>query len=181
MKVGQEPPWDITPDRDLEKMLGQHSYFYKRGLICESQGYGIGAFSYYRRIVDEIIDELLSGISDLLSAEELGKYQEALEKTKNTTVTQDKIELVKDLLPPILRPNGMNPLGTLHTILSEGLHNETDDQCIELAMEVREVLEFLVNQITTTKNAGAKFTEGMQKLLDRRSVKPPKGEVKPSA
>jgi hypothetical protein len=123
IKVGQEPPWDITPDRNLEKILGQHAYFYKKGLICESQGYGIGAFSYYRRIVDEIIDELLSGISDLLSDVELTKYQKALEKTKNTTVTQDKIELVKDLLPPILRPNGINPLDALHTTLSKGLHN----------------------------------------------------------
>jgi len=45
MKVGQEPPWDISLDRILEKILGDQAEYYKKGLICESQGYGIGAFS----------------------------------------------------------------------------------------------------------------------------------------
>jgi len=72
------------------------------------------------------------------------------------------------LLPPILRPNGMNPLSTLHRILSEGLHQETDERCIELAMTIREVLVFLVNQVTATKASSSRFTESMRKLLDRR-------------
>ncbi|MDZ7680350.1 MAG: hypothetical protein U5J63_01245 [Fodinibius sp.] len=102
------------------KNYQESSRHYKKGLICESQGYGIGAFSYYRRIVEDI-DDLLDEISSLLKGEELDKYQEALQKTKKTNVTQDKIELVKDLLPQILRPDNMNPLSTLHSTLSEGL------------------------------------------------------------
>lgn len=51
MKVGQEPSWDITLDRNLEKMLGERADYYKKGIICESQSYGIAAFAYYRRIV----------------------------------------------------------------------------------------------------------------------------------
>jgi hypothetical protein len=52
-KVGQFPPWSIRVDRNAEQILGQHVEIYKRGLTCESQGYGIGAFSYYRRIVEQ--------------------------------------------------------------------------------------------------------------------------------
>ena len=78
-----------------------------------------------------------------MSGAELNQYLEALERTKKTTVTQEKIDLVKDLLPPILRPDGMNPLSTLHSTLSEGLHQESDERCIELAAEVRETLEFV--------------------------------------
>jgi len=129
MKVGQFPAWDIVGDANIERLLGKHSEYYKRGLICESQGYGIGAFGYYRRIVEEIIDGLLEEVSHLLAGPELAKYQEALEKTKKTTVTQEKIELVKDLLPPILRPDDMNPLAALHSALSEGLHAESDESC----------------------------------------------------
>jgi len=169
MKVGQEPPWDITLDRNLEKMLGERADYYKKGIICESQSYGIAAFAYYRRIVEEIIDELLTEIEGLLTGKEKELYAEALEKTRQTTITQEKIELVKDLLPPILRPNGMNPLSTLHSILSQGLHGETDEQCIELAMNVREILLFLVNQVTTGKVAVRHFTESMRKLLDKKS------------
>jgi len=168
MKVGQEPPWDISPDRTLEKMLDDHADYYKKGLICESHSYGIGAFSYYRRIVEEIIDELLTEIADLIAGEERERYLEALEQTRKMKIAQKKIDLVKDLLPSILRPDGMNPLSILHDVLSQGLHGESDEDCIELAMTVREILVFLVNQLTVTKTAATSFTESMRKLLDRR-------------
>lgn len=168
MKVGQEPPWEIAPDQVLERMLGSRAEYYMKGLVCESQGYGVGAFAYYRRIVEEVIDELLDDIADLMTGEERERYLHALEQTKKTTVTQDKIELVKDLLPAILRPDGMNPLSALHSTLSTGLHSGTDEECSELAMEIREVLVFLTNQISVTKSSAARFTESMRKLLDRR-------------
>lgn len=170
MKIGQEPPWEIAPDRTLATALGSRERYYKKGLICESQSYGIGAFACYRRIVEEIIDELLNDIADLISGEDHTRYMEALEKVKKTTVAQDKIELVKNLLPPILRPDGMNPLGELHRALSEGLHGRSDEECIALAMEIREVLVFLINQVAVTKTAGASFTDSMRKLLDRRKI-----------
>jgi len=169
MKVGQDPAWEITPDKNLISMLGSHPENYKKGLICESQGYGIGAFAYYRRIVEEIIDGLLDDIVDLLPDEGRDRYLMALEKTKNTIVTQEKIDLVKNLLPPILRPSGMNPLSTLHSVLSEGLHAQSDDDCLEIAMTVREVLTFLVTQIATTKNSSSNFTASMQRLLEKKA------------
>ena len=169
MKVGQLPSWEISPDRDLEKILGDRADYYKKGLICESQSYGIGAYSYYRRIVEEIIDELLGQISDLMADKERERYLEALEEVTRTRVTEEKIRLVKDLLPPILRPEGMNPLSALHDALSEGMHRQSDQRCTELAATVREVLEFLVKQIKMTQAAASSFTESMRKLLDRKS------------
>jgi len=170
LKVGQWPSWDITPDRVLDEAVGVNSHFYKRGLICESQGYGIGAFSYYRRIVEEIIDKLLEDVAGLLSGDELNRYQDALGLVKKTSVTKEKIAIVKDILPPILRPDEMNPLSTLHSILSEGLHNKTDEECIEAAATVREVLVFLVNQVETTQTSSARFTESMRRLLDSKNT-----------
>ncbi|MGI1669918.1 MAG: hypothetical protein K6L74_06275 [Neptuniibacter sp.] len=171
MKVGQFPAWEIAGEPNIEKLLGSHSGYYKKGLVCESQGYGIGAFGYYRRIVEETIDEMLSEIADLLSGEELEKYNSALEKTKETIVTAEKIELVKDLLPPILRPEGMNPLAALHSALSQGLHAESDEVCLELAQHCREVLVFLVNQVAASKETAKSFTSSMRKLLDKKAVK----------
>jgi len=172
MKVGQAPPWDITPDAALEKMLGARSDYYRKALVCESQSYGIGAFAYYRRIVEEIIDDLLLRITDLLeNDEQKEKYQKALEQTQKTKIAQDKIALVKELLPDSLRPGGMNPLSLLHEVLSEGLHGQTDNRCMQLSSDVRGVLEFLVNQTATTKLAKVTFTESMKRLLDRHSDK----------
>ncbi len=171
MKVGQYPAWDIKGDANIEKLLGAHSGYYRKGLICESQGYGIGAFGYYRRIVEETIDKLLDEIAELLTEDDLVRYEGALAKTKETIVTQEKIELVKDLLPPILRPEGMNPLAALHSALSEGLHAGSDDECLELAETCREILMFLVNQVAASKAAAKGFTASMRKLLDKKSQK----------
>jgi hypothetical protein len=169
MKVGQEPPWDITPDKELVDLLGSLSDEYKKGLVCESQSYGIGTFAYYRRIVEEIIDDLINDIQHILSDEELARYSQALEQVKSTKNTQEKIDLVKDLLPPVLRPEGMNPLSALHANLSIGIHQQSDDRCMEMAAEIREILIFLVNQVVVTKAAKTKFTDSMRKLLDKKS------------
>ena len=171
MKVGQYPSWETKGNVNIEKHLGEHSSYYRKGLVCESQGYGIGAFGYYRRIVEEIIGSLLDEIADLLTEEDLFKYQDALNKTKETIVTQEKIDLVKDFLPPILRPNGMNPLAVLHSALSEGLHAESDEQCLEYAATCREILVFLVNQVAASKSASREFTESMKRLLEKKKKK----------
>ena len=171
MKIGQNPSWEIKGDSNIENLLGTHSAYYRKGLVCESQGYGIGAFGYYRRIVEEIIDGLLDEIAGLLTETEVSAYQEALNKTKETIVTQAKIELVKDLLPPMLRPEGMNPLSALHSALSEGLHAESDEECLEIAETCREILVFMVNQVAASKAAAKGFTSSMRKLLDKKAKK----------
>lgn len=170
-KFGQYPEWEIKMDKNLENMLGQHSKNFRKGLVCESQGYGIGAFAYYRRITEEIIDELLDSITDLIEENHKAEYKFALEKTKQTRVTQDKIELVKDLLPSILKPNGMNPLGVLHSELSEGLHADTDQACLENANHIKSILIFLINQIIQSKESSKGFTESMKSLLEKKSKK----------
>jgi hypothetical protein len=90
-------------------------------------------------------------------------------KRKNTRVTQEKIELVKDLLPDILRPDGLNPLGVLHSKLSEGLHAESDEECLEVAHSIREIMTFLINQVIKSKESSKAFTESMRKILDKKS------------
>lgn len=170
-KTGQYPEWEIKMDKNLETTLGKHSKTFRKGLVCESQGYGIGAFAYYRRITEEIIDELLDSITDLIDKNNLEEYKVALDATKRTRVTQEKIDLIKDLLPEILKPNGVNPLGILHSELSEGLHANTDEACLENASHVKDILTFLINQIIQSKEASKMFTTSMKSLLEKKSGK----------
>jgi len=167
-KIGQYPPWSIEADKVLERLLGEHADYYKKGLVCESQNYGIGADAYFRRITENIIDNLLNSIADLMESEEKEKYKKALEETKKTKRTEDKIDLVKDLLPLSLKPNGMNPLKTLHSALSVGIHSKTDEECMDQAEIIKNVLVFLVNQILKTEEDKKKFTDSMKKLLGKK-------------
>lgn len=173
-KIGQYPPWQIDINKNLEKMLGKHATSFKNGLVCESQSYGIGAFAYYRRIVEDIMDELLDSIIGLIPEQNRLQYEKALAATKKTNVAQEKIALVKDLLPSILRPDGHNPLSVLHKQLSKGLHAESDEECLEVAGSIREILTFLVNRIIQTKESAKSFTTGMKKILDKKAQTPAK-------
>ncbi|MEE9378071.1 MAG: hypothetical protein V3V33_08550 [Candidatus Lokiarchaeia archaeon] len=168
LKIGQYPPRDITISKDLEKIMGVFSEYYKKGLICEFQGYGIGANAYFRRIVEGIIDDLLVQIPDLMSGEERALYENALEESRKAKNTQEKIALVKDLLPPILMPERYNPLKTLHEVLSKGIHNLTDEECLENAQIIKDTLIFLINSILKRKKEQQEFSEGMKKLLEKK-------------
>jgi hypothetical protein len=172
-KVGQTPPWAPPPiGKHLEALLGEDEQsFFEKGLACESQSYGVGAYAYYRRIVEGTIDTLLPSILDLIPERERPAYEQALTNVARATAAKDKIALVKDLLPTTLRPNGYNPLGVLHTALSEGIHQDSDEKCLEYAGEIREVLSYLITQLATQKESSARFTKSMQKLLDKNKPK----------
>lgn len=171
-KVGQIPAWSIEMDKDLENILGNNSLYYKNGLVCESQGYGIGAHAYYRRIVEDVIDELLESIGEHISPkDELKHYNEAMESVKKTRVAQEKIELVKDLLPTSLQPNGINPLQVIYDELSEGIHYNSDEECLESADAIRVSIAYLVNQVMKKKADHQNFTDSMKKILDKKAKK----------
>lgn len=169
-KIGQLPPWEIDIDRNLERALGDDKELYKKGLVCESQSYGIGSYAYFRRITENIIDELLNSISDLIDEKDKKQYEQALEKVKKTRVTEEKIELVQDLLPLSLQPNGLNPLKSLHSALSDGIHNKTDEECLELADTIKIVLTYLLEEIKNRRNRAKQFSEKMKKLLKQKQA-----------
>ena len=65
-KIGQNPAWSINLDKDLEKFLEGDAEFFKKALICEFQGYGIAAFSYYRRVLENSIGKILQSLHVVL-------------------------------------------------------------------------------------------------------------------
>jgi len=170
-KVGQYPPWDISIKKKLRKILGDYFDYYKKGLICESRAFGIGASIYYRRIVEVIIGELLEDIKEFLVGEDREEYEKVLEETRKSKNAQDKINLVKDLIPPIIMVGSQNPLKVLYNILSGGIHGKTDDECLEDAQIIRETLTFLINSILRRQKDKQKYDENIKKLLEKKRQK----------
>jgi hypothetical protein len=170
-KLGQQPEWEASIPQEFKNRLGEHAVMFQRGMDCEGTGYGVGAFAYYRRVVEDMIGDLLDRIPALLTDEERVTFAAALERVHQTTVTQAKIELVKDLLPARLRPEGINPLDVLHTELSVGLHGKSDEDCLDDAVAVREALAYLVTELARAEEAGKQFTAGMRKILEKRGEK----------
>jgi hypothetical protein len=120
-------------------------------------------------MVEEVIDGLLVDIAILIPESDRSQYQKALAELRASHVASEKISLVKDLLPSILCPSGINPLQTLYDALSYGIHEETEEECMLTALAVREASLFLVSQSTAYKDSATSFADSMRKILDRRS------------
>jgi hypothetical protein len=150
--------------------MGKHVREFKKGLINESQGYGIGAFAYYRRIVEVLIGDLLNDILELIpDGKEHQEYRDALEKVKGDVRAEVRIDAIKDLIPAALRPGGTNPLRELHSALSEGLHAQSDEECLEYSSHIRESLTFLVEQVTRTRQNAKTYAETIKALQEKRA------------
>ncbi len=171
-KVGQYAPWSISPPINVAKALGEHLPVYKKGLACESQGYGVGAFAYYRRVVEDIIGTLLNDIGALLKNDPAYEtYQTNLANVQASKSAEARIAVVKDLLPPTLRPRGINPLGDLHEALSQGLHADSDEECLMIAEATRASLIYLIAQVEAAKQSATDYLGNMETIRKRLTQK----------
>lgn len=166
-KLGQYPRHDASIDPRLLKLLGEDRFYYRRGRECEVVGYGIGAFGYYRRVVEDVIARLLGELRELIPESERESYETALASVAADQRASVKIEAVKDLLPSSLRIDGHNPLSLLHSLLSEGLHSLDEQEILTKSEQMRALLDYLLIEISEKKNRTADAKEAMKGLLSK--------------
>ncbi len=173
-KIGQSPAPSIAISRPLAKHLGTTADLYKKALICRNQGYGIAAVAYMRRIVEDKTDELIDIVAD--QARERGlteKDVEGILTAKKEQTYSGKLKVAGEVIPASLRPGGANPFGTLFGLLSDGLHDRTEEECVGIADEIREVFEYVFENLRTQIEDEKRFRERMSKLMSKAN---PKGE-----
>ena len=169
-KFGELPSFGIpVPNRVLKLFDGADAENFKKGRRCESQGLGIGAFSYYRRVVEnhknDIFDQIIKVCKKLNVAEDLVAE---LESAKEETQFTRSIESIRAALPQGLLIDGHNPLTALHSALSGGLHNESDADCLASARDIRIVLAALVERIYLLKEDNSELSSAVQRLIAKR-------------
>jgi hypothetical protein len=147
-KFGEHPTYGpLTPAR-LIRLFGKDRETFLKGRQCENHGLGIGAFVYYRRVVeshkDQILDEIIRVCKEIGASPQTLKI---LEAAKEEIQFSKALASVKDAIPQALLINGQNPLTLLHSALSVGLHDQTDETCLELAHDVRVVLIELAERL----------------------------------
>jgi hypothetical protein len=170
-KFGELPPFGpVTPSR-LLKMLGDNRDLFMKGRRCESQSLGIGAFVYYRRVVENQRAAILGQIVKVAKTINApAETVELLELSQAENQFAKSLEMVKDAIPESLRIQGHNPLTLLHDNLSAGLHSRSDDECLQVAGAVRVVLAELAERITAALKDDAELTKALGKLFSKHKV-----------
>lgn len=146
-KIGQHPAQSIDVPKGLEKNLGANAIsLYKKGLINRNSGYGLGAVTYIRRVVEDKTDELIEVAAQLAESHNVDavvvkKIRDAA--TERTTYDQ-KLKIAATVLPDALIIDGINPLAELYGLVSQGVHELTEEQCVTVADETTSVFEFIL-------------------------------------
>jgi hypothetical protein len=135
-KVGQYPSLADLNQLDIgkyRKILGKEKYLeFSKGIGLSSHGVGIGAFVYLRRIFEYLIQEAYN------------KAQSSPEWVDNDFSNKrmdEKILALKNFLPQYLVENRK-----IYGILSKGIHELSEDICLEIFPYVRLGIELILDE-----------------------------------
>jgi hypothetical protein len=170
-KGGVYPSVRPQPSPELARGLGEAKSMFVNGLINQHFGFGIGAFGYYRRVAEDIIDRLLGDLREYADEAELKELVAAIDDAKKQHQAAEKIKIVMPLVPKILRPNGQNPLGTLFGALSNGLHGGTDQECLDVADSLRTALEFLIVKLESLVATPTQYAQAIKEVQEAKAKK----------
>lgn len=168
-KFGELPTFGPPVSPKLIKLIGPDRDEFLKGRRCENQGLGVGAFIYYRRVVENQKNRILGEIIKV--SEKIGATAEKIEKLKSAvTETQfsKALDMAKDAMPESLLINGHSPILLLHSALSEGVHALSDEQCLELAGSVRVVLGELSDRLSQALKDEAELTKALSTLMNKK-------------
>jgi hypothetical protein len=180
-KIYQEPTFGHPIPKRLFRVIGESNrqhFLNARRAIARSLG--IGAYAYYRRIVESAKFDLVGAVLEVAKATNARPVVvEALEKAQAERQFSKAIETLNDVaaIPAVLLIYGHNPLTLLHDVLSEGIHELDDSECLQRAQEAEiilcEVAERMQLALTDKKAVQAAIANATRRKSTAAS--PPRG------
>jgi len=174
-KIGEFPVFGPPTPPKLFSLIGPDKDNFQKGRRCEFQSLGIGSYAYYRRVVESqknrIIDQIIKIYEQYEQYDKNSELIEQLVLAKTETQFSKAVDIIKKNLPNYLLIDGHNPLKLLHTALSKGIHEMTDDECLNKANNIRVVLIKLCLRINELLDDNNEFKKAVDSL--RKPVKEP--------
>ncbi|MDO5858948.1 hypothetical protein Q2490_16855 [Myroides odoratimimus] len=147
-KKGIHPQQDLKLNKTVQKFLDQESRgWYYKGNKCLNEGLAIGAFAYFRRIIEK---ELLH-IVEFVKKVNPSKTVEIDAIIKGYNEGGKKASIIYDgifkYLPSSLQGLGDNPIKVLYGKTSGALHEYNEEKCTELSKSINKLLEFVIEKL----------------------------------
>lgn len=140
IKVGQYPSLADIQFAEIGKKYDKYLERedvreYKKAIGLAAHGVGAGSFVYLRRIFEKLILQTFQDNKEKISIEDADFIYQKME---------DKIKLIKEYLPEELIE-----MGGLYGVLSKGVHELSEDVCLEyfpiLKLAIELILESKIN------------------------------------
>ncbi len=147
-KIGEFPQLRPRVSNQVISLIEPDKELFDKGLLSETKGLGIGALSYYRRVVDNQWRRLLARIKEAATRQETpAPIIQRIEEAEKEDQFRKAVELVKDIIPDTLRIRGHNPISLLYAETSVAIHELTDEECLKMADTIRFILSKLADNI----------------------------------
>lgn len=145
IKIGQYPSVAdlVIPEiAKYKSVLGTQYRELSKAVGLFAHGIGIGSFVYLRRIIEKLVFDKYSEVADRISIP-----REEFEHHKFDV----KIETLKEFLPNILVENK-----NVYGIVSKGIHELSEDECLEMFPYVRAGIELILDDLLAERERKAK-------------------------
>jgi hypothetical protein len=168
VKLGELPDFGPPLPARLQRLVQSERDFLLKAFQSENKGFGIGAFAYYRRLVEDLknhlIDEIVKTCRKIPKAE---SFISILEEARGETQFSKAIKKIGDAIPDGLRIDGHNPLTLLHQALSRDLHSASDEDCLEAATAIRIVLIELSERMAQITRENSELKTALSNLFGK--------------
>jgi hypothetical protein len=170
LKVGQYPALPHHAPKELERRLDEDDReLYTKALDCRNFNYGLGAVSYLRRIVENRVNDLLDRAGEVAREEGIaGGSLEAIEAAKTSRVFAEKLDLVDTLIPVRLKPSGFSPISGLHDLVSDAIHRQSEDECIDVFDKAKLAFEYVFTELEHEKLSRETFIKSLKDVEEKR-------------
>lgn len=153
-KVGQYPSvadLQIAQIKHYSKVLDeQYMKDFTKAIGLAANGVGTGSFVYLRRIFEHLVFEIArQAIAD----------GEIDEKKFLTARMDENIEMLKNHLPDVLVTNK-----ALYGVLSKGIHELSEDECLDYFSVVREIIELILDEFEFARKKAERLKQANVKL-----------------
>lgn len=163
-KIGQLPAFERNPENEvLNYLIDEDKENYKKALSNLSMSYGIGAYAYLRRIIENEIKRLVQDISEL-EYEGVSKVKDAWKEYQSNHNMTSLIDSINPFLPKSLKEIGDNPIKILYQQTSGGLHEFSEKVCLEKARDVDQLLRYVIKNVSSLKSEFKVAREAMKNL-----------------
>jgi hypothetical protein len=170
-KQGEWPLFRPRIPSKVRSLLGDDFDEYQKGMLAESAGLGVGAFGYYRRVLERQRARLFQKIKQV--AERKGEVEAAmaLEAAIGEKQFTKSLDIAKPAVPKDLFFKGHNPLTLLHDLISNGIHDEeegSDERSLEAVKDIRLLLGWLAQRMSEVMKDEAEMDAAVSRLAEKR-------------
>jgi hypothetical protein len=170
MKFGEDPPAVGPTPRSLRLLLGDQWNLFLQGRRSELAGLGIGAFVYYRRVIENVWQNVLGRLIDVARLDGTTERLDVLTKAQQEKKFTRSMDAAKGAVPSSLYVDNNNPFQALYDACGDGLHEYSDEECVARACVIRLVLARFADRAKAVLSEDKEFRQALGGLAAKTSV-----------